>query len=150
MAIYFYRVDEPYGAFSNFAKYSFQADGKYWPTSEHYFQAQKFSGTLHEEAVRQASTARRAAEMGRDSGLPLRNDWQAVRLDVMRTALRHKFSNHPALVELLLATGDEEIIERTTDDYYWGCGSDSSGMNMLGRLLMELREAYRPGRVAGP
>jgi N-glycosidase YbiA len=148
MAIYFYRVDKPYGAFSNFAKYSFEADGKYWPTSEHYFQAQKFSGTVHEEVIRQASSARHAAEIGRDPKLPLRSDWQVVKLEVMRTALRYTFASHRALVELLVATGDEEIIEQTTDDYYWGCGSDSSGVNMLGRLLMELREEYR--RVAGP
>src|SRR5262249_19994544 len=139
MAIYFYSVNEPYGALSNFAKYGFDADGRHWPTSEHYFQAQKFAGTAHAERVRSAPSARDAARMGRDAGLPLRPDWEDVKLDVMRAALRHKFANHADLVDLLLATGEEEIIERTTDDYYWGCGSDGSGLNMLGKLLMELR-----------
>ena len=53
--ILFYRVNEPYGEFSNFAPYPFELKGKSWPTSEHYFQAQKFAGTEHEEAVAKPS-----------------------------------------------------------------------------------------------
>ena len=40
--IYFYREYDPYGEFSNFAKYPITIDGVVWPTSEHYFQAMKF------------------------------------------------------------------------------------------------------------
>jgi ribA/ribD-fused uncharacterized protein len=141
--IHFYRVNEPWGEFSNFAAYSFELDGKRWPTSEHYFQAQKFVGTVHQEEVRHVQKARDAAKMGRDRKLPLRTDWEDVKLDVMRTALQHKFEAHPNLVELLLSTAEAEIVEQTTDDYYWGCGSDGNGLNMLGKLLMELREQYR-------
>lgn len=141
--VVFYRVNDPYGAFSNFSQYGFDIDGKHWPTSEHYFQAQKFAGTTHEEEVRLAPTVRDAARIGRDRRLPLRPDWENVKLDVMRMALHHKFAAHPSLADLLLSSGDEEIIEQTTDDYYWGCGSDGSGMNMLGKLLMELRAEYR-------
>jgi ribA/ribD-fused uncharacterized protein len=136
----FYRVNEPFGGFSNFAKYPFDAEGKAWPTSEHYFQAKKFAGTVDEEEVRLARTARDAAAMGRDRNRPLRSDWEAVKLDVMRAALRHKFNHHPSLIDLLLSTKDEEIIEQTTDDLYWRCGSNGSGLNLLGQLLMELRE----------
>jgi len=143
MAIYFYRVHEPYGEFSNFAKYPFEAEGKKWPTSEHYFQAKKFAGTAHEENIRKARTVRDAARMGRDRDFPIRPDWETVKLDVMRATLRHKFDSHPALVDLLLSTTDRQIIEQTTDDYYWGCGTDGSGLNMLGQLLMELRLEYR-------
>ncbi len=143
MPVYFYRVNEPYGEFSNFAKYPFEVEGKEWPTTEHYFQAQKFAGTVHAEQVRLARTARDAARMGRDRSLPMRSDWEAVKLDVMHAALRHKFDSHKTLVELLLSTGDEEIIEQTTDDEYWGCGSSGAGLNMLGKLLMDLRRAYR-------
>lgn len=143
MAIHFYRVNEPYGEFSNFAKYPFDAEGKRWLTSEHYFQAQKFIGTDYEEKVRLARTASEAARMGRDRALPMRSDWEEVKLDAMRAALRYKFDGHPALIDLLLSTGDEQIIEQTSDDEYWGCGTGGTGLNMLGRLLMELRLAYR-------
>lgn len=143
MAIRFYRVNDPYGEFSNFAKFPFEAEGKTWPTSEHYFQAKKFAGKVHEESVRLARTARDAAAAGRNRELPLRPDWEEVKLDVMRSAVRHKFNSHPSLVTLLLSTGDQEIIEQTTDDYYWGCGSSGEGLNVLGKLLMDLREAYK-------
>lgn len=82
MAIYFYKINEKYGCFSNFAHYDFELNGKRWMTSEHYFQAQKFFGTEYEET----------------------------------------------------------IIEKTTNDYYWGCGKDGSGKNMLGIILMKIRE----------
>jgi len=112
-------------------------------TSEHYFQAKKFAGTVHEESVRTASTAREAAAMGRDRTLPMRSDWEEAKVNVMRVALRFKFDAQPVLINLLLSTGDQEIIEQTTDDHYWGCGSRGDGLNMLGKLLMELRNAYR-------
>jgi len=143
MPVYFYRVNDPYGEFSNFAKYPFEAEGRAWPTSEHYFQAKKFAGTIHEDKVRLAHTARDAAAMGRDRSRPLRFDWETVKLDVMRAALRYKFDSHPSLIKLLLSTGNEEIIEQTTDDHFWGCGSRGDGMNMLGKLLMEARDTYR-------
>lgn len=44
---------------------------------------------------------------------------------------------------ILLSTGNEEIIEKTTKDYYWGCGEDGTGKNMLGKILMETRDVLR-------
>lgn len=38
---------------------------------------------------------------------------------------------------------DEEIIENTMYDYYWGCGTNGGGRNMLGKILMEAREILR-------
>ena len=51
--IRFYRLNEPYGEFSNFSPHPVDLHSRVWPTSEHYFQAQKFAGTEHEEAVRE-------------------------------------------------------------------------------------------------
>ena len=50
--INFYRTGDEYGCFSKFAPYPVVLKGKDWPTSEHYFQAQKFAGSEHEEAIR--------------------------------------------------------------------------------------------------
>ncbi|HYF94979.1 MAG TPA: NADAR family protein [Symbiobacteriaceae bacterium] len=88
--IHFYQTDRPYGCFSNFAVYPIQLDGKDWPTTEHYFQAQKFKGTRFEEAVRTASTPMQAARLGRQPDLPLRSDWEVVKDDIMRAAVRAK------------------------------------------------------------
>ena len=118
--IRFYRIGEPYGEFSNFSPHAVILKGKQWPTTEHYFQAQKFPGTEHEEAVRQAQSPMIAARMGRSRQRPLRPDWEGVKDDVMREALAAKFTQHPELRSLLLATGDAVIIEHTKNDNYWG------------------------------
>lgn len=144
MPIYFYSDREaPYGGFSNFSKHGFTLDGTYWPTSEHYFQAQKFAGTPHEEEIRRAAAPKIAADRGRDRSRPLRADWNDVKDGVMRCAVRAKFATHAPLRDLLLSTGNELIIENAPGDFYWGCGSDGSGKNRLGEILMELRDALR-------
>jgi ribA/ribD-fused uncharacterized protein len=141
MTIYFYsNREEPYGCFSNFSYHGFELDGAYWPTSEHYFQAQKFPETPHCEQIRQARTPKDAAKMGRDRSRPLRKDWEQVKDDIMRKAVLRKFETHAEIREILLATGDEEIVENAPGDYYWGCGKDGSGKNMLGQILMEVRD----------
>jgi len=78
--------------------------------------------------------------MGRDRSKPLRADWEEVKDKVMREALYAKFTQHPNLHEKMLATGNADIIEHTKNDSYWGDGGDGTGKNMLGVLLMELRE----------
>ncbi|MFN8375187.1 MAG: NADAR family protein [Anaerolineae bacterium] len=143
MSIYFYSTQGEHGCFSNFSKHGFELDGKYWKTSEHYFQAQKFAGTPHEEDVRCAATPKQAATVGRDRKRPLRPDWEQVKDDVMRRAVLAKFSTHAEIREVLLSTGDEEIIENAPGDYYWGCGKTGTGKNMLGKILMEVREKLR-------
>ncbi len=141
--ILFYKVSEAYGEFSNFSPHPIQLKEKLWPTSEHYFQAQKFSGTEHEEAVRLAKAPMLAARMGRSCELPLRPDWESVKDAIMREALRAKFTQHPQLRSLLLSTGDAQLIEHTANDTYWADGGDGSGKNRLGELLMELRAQLR-------
>lgn len=140
MAIYFYKINDEYGCFSNFAHYGFELDEKRWMTSEHYFQAQKFCGTDYEEKIRLLDNPMKAAEMGRNRSLPLRADWEQVKDDVMRKAVLAKFTQNEEIRDILLSTGKEILIEKTTDDYYWGCGKDGSGKNMLGIILMEVRE----------
>ncbi len=116
-------------------------DGKEWLTSEHYFQAQKFVTTdpAYAEAIRTARRPYDVWQMAKDPPCPRRADWQAVKDDVMRAAIRAKFEQNPELAGLLLATGDALLVEHTPTDRYWGDGGDGSGLNRLGELLMELR-----------
>jgi N-glycosidase YbiA len=141
MTIYFYRVHEkPYGCFSNFSRHGFEMKDGWWPTAEHYFQAQKFPGSPYAELIRLAETPMRAAEMGRDRQYPLRPDWESVKDEVMFAAVLSKFETHDDIRAILLGTGEEYIVEKTTYDYYWGCGTDGTGKNMLGRILVRIRE----------
>ena len=124
-------------------------DGLWWPTTEHYFQAQKFAGTEHAEEIRQAQSPKIAAGMGRSRKRPLRPDWEAAKVDIMRQAVLKKFETHPEIRDILLATGSEEIVENAPGDYFWGCGKDGSGKNMLGKILMEVREILKEREEAG-
>ena len=144
MPIYFYgSKEQPYGCFSNFSAHGFELDGLWWPTSEHYFQAQKFAGTPHVEEVRRAQSPKQAAMRGRSRQRPLRADWEEVKDEVMRRGVLRKFETHADLRATLLGTGDEEIVENAPGDYYWGCGADGSGKNRLGQILMETRAVLR-------
>jgi ribA/ribD-fused uncharacterized protein len=141
--IKFYRVEEPFGAFSNFSPHPIQLKNRMWPTTEHYFQAQKFAGTPHEEEIRLAPSPMIAARMGRDRKRPLRPDWEAVKEDIMREALRAKFTQYALLRELLRSTGAARLVEHTCNDRYWADGGDGTGRNRLGELLVELRERLK-------
>jgi N-glycosidase YbiA len=142
-SIQFYRVNGPFGEFSNFSPHPIELRGRTWPTTEHYFQGHKFAGTEHEEAVRLAKSPMIAARKGRSRERPLRPDWEQVKDDIMREALRAKFDQYPALKSMLLSTGKATIVEHTTNDRYWADGGDGSGLNRLGKLLMELRDELR-------
>jgi hypothetical protein len=146
MTIYFYTIGDKYGCFSNFSPHGFEVDGVWWRTSEHFFQAQKFAGTVHAEAVRQVKTPKDAARMGRNRALPLRLDWNSVKDDIMRRGVLRKFQTHADIREVLLSTGDELIVENSPIDYYWGCGAEGTGKNMLGQILMEVRAILRDSK----
>jgi hypothetical protein len=141
--IHFYRLDDEYGQFSNFAPFPIKLQGKIWPTSEHYFQAQKFAGTEHEEAIRRAKSPMLAARMGRSRSRPLRPDWETVKDAVMRAAVQAKFTQYPELRALLLSTEDALLVEHTHKDRYWGDGGDGQGQNRLGQILMDVRASLQ-------
>jgi ribA/ribD-fused uncharacterized protein len=139
MTIYFYTTNQPYGEFSNFSKHGIELDGVWWKTTEHYFQAQKFNDAEYREKIRLAPDPKTAANLGRSRKVPLREDWETIKDDVMRKAVKMKFTTHPELRELLLGTGTEKLVENAPGDYYWGCGADGSGKNRLGAILEEVR-----------
>lgn len=137
--INFYNPSDPYGEFSNFARFHVWLKKKRWPTAEHYFQAQKFDIHEYQEKIRYAKSPSLAANLGRSRKQKLRRNWGAVKVDVMREVIRAKFTQHDDLKELLLSTGDAKLVEHTANDAYWGDGGDGSGKNMLGIVLMEIR-----------
>lgn len=151
MTIYFYKVCEPYGAFSNFSEHSIDLEGKTWPSTEHYYQAQKFVGTPFEslcQKIHTSPTPAEAAALGRDPLHSVRSDWDEVKTRVMEKAVLQKFKTHSALRDLLLSTGDELIVEASQTDEYWGCGEDGQGQNHLGKILMHVRSQLRNSDLA--
>lgn len=141
--IYFYSTKDSYGFMSNFYRSPITVDGLVYPTTEHYFQAWKFLDSNIREMIRLCGTPMQAAKEGRRRDLPLRQDWESVKVSVMKYALIEKFKQHPNLAKKLLDTGDAILVEKTTNDYEWGCGTKGNGKNLLGILLMEIRSSLK-------
>ena len=140
-AIYFYSKTKDWFELSNFYPQGFEEDGQYWPTVEHYFQAQKFVGqddADYRERIRTSGSPQHAKTLGRTQNIPIRADWDEVRDSIMLHALRRKFT-HPILKDVLLATNNRELIENSPSDTYWGIGRSGVGKNRLGVLLMQVR-----------
>ncbi|MBV5259946.1 NADAR family protein [Synechococcus moorigangaii CMS01] len=144
--IYFYKAYDPYGCFSNFSPHPILCEDCIWPTAEHFYQAHKFLPSTHQsliDKIRQVPTPELAAALGRDPQYPKRPDWEDIKQKVMWQALWTKFTTHADIAQILLATGDTIIVEKSPVDYYWGCGADGSGQNHLGKLLMQVRAQLR-------
>ena len=139
MPIYFYTAGDEYGCFSNFSRHGVEFDGFYYPTVEHYFQAQKFAGTELATRIARARSPKDAKQLGGSRSTPIREDWEEVKVEIMKRAVSKKFETHASIRETLLSTDSEELVENAPADYFWGCGADGSGQNMLGRILMDVR-----------
>ncbi|CDW75023.1 swarming motility protein ybia [Stylonychia lemnae] len=128
------------GWLTNYWPSPIQANDKYYPTSEHYFQSVKFTDPEYSEKIRLASTPDEAKIFGQNRTQPIQADWGNRRIEVMKDALRYKFHQNLELQEKLLSLSGKNIVEHTEDDSFWGDGGDSTGQNMLGKLLMEVRD----------
>lgn len=111
--IQFYSASGEYGYMSNFSSHPIRARSLIWPTSEHYFQAQKFVGTCTKSFtdILNAASPADAAKMGRERTRPLRPDWEAVKDHIMLHAVRLKFNQHDDIRKRLIATSDMDLVE---------------------------------------
>jgi len=138
--IFFYHSDQPWGELSNFSRHAVFIDGVIWPTTEHYYQAQKFKSKCHQDLIRCAQTPMlakyKAYKVPKSAA---RSDWETIKESIMLQALRAKFSQHPNLTKKLLSSGERELIELTNNDNFWGDPGDGTGQNRLGQLLMQVR-----------
>ncbi len=130
---------DPENPFGTHGAFSFELEGKSWPTVEHYFQGMKFTDQTWQERVRAAATPAQARKLGRKRRKSLRRDWKQVRETVMTRGVYTCFRTHPELAEKLLSTGDQKIVENSNFDYFWGCGRDRRGKNCYGQVLMNVR-----------
>jgi ribA/ribD-fused uncharacterized protein len=118
-------------------------------TAEALYQACRFPNNPEIQSAVIAETSPMTAKMRTK---PFREkfsrpDWFSVRTKIMRWCLRVKLAqNFQMFSELLLATGDLNIVEDSRKDDFWGAVPDGDllvGSNVLGRLLMELRELVK-------
>ena len=140
MAIYFYAPEGQFGFLSNFSPHPVSAAGRMWKTAEHCFQACKFP---HDPERRKriycAPSPALAKRIAWEDNAVYLDDWLDRRVEVMQQIVELKFKQHREIRGKLLATANAALVERSDRDAFWGDGPDRKGMNMLGRILMELR-----------
>lgn len=116
-----------------------------WPTSEHWYQAAKFTDPRDVEYVWAAATPGDAKRRGREHLKSFRHDWEARMIDAMRTVLAVKFAPGREEADYLLGTGSALLVEGNSwGDRVWGAEKDKEGeytlgKNWLGWLLMSQR-----------
>ena len=122
---------------SNFSKSEIWLGDRMYPTVEHFYQANKAKTEPLHNFIRESETPVEAKQRGKK--VDLREDWEEVKLRVMKLGLILKFDTNE-LGDKLLATKDYEIVEGNNwGDTYWGV-CDGIGRNELGKLLMEVRD----------
>lgn len=115
------------------------------PTVEHAYQAAKFREFDARQRIYKAIdgyNAKKNANRLEETGYPIIENWADIRLGVMRGLVEQKFTRDSQLQDLLLHTGEEEIVEgNTRGDTFWGVDppGSSNGENWLGQILMEVR-----------
>jgi N-glycosidase YbiA len=135
------RFSGPYRFLSNFWPARVVLDGEEYPTTEHAYQAAKTFDPAVRRAIALSETPGKAKRAG--AAAKCREDWPAVKVEIMLDLLRQKFRRHDHLKEQLLATGDLELVEGNTwGDVFWGV-CNGKGENHLGRLLMRVRHEIR-------
>jgi ribA/ribD-fused uncharacterized protein len=142
--IIFYSTQGEYGCFSNFSRHKVSYKSVLYQTSEHAYQAQKFFDKGFQAKVARAATPKEAANLGRNMAMPLRKDWESVKLGIMREVVRAKFSQNEECKATLLSTGNCKIVECTENDQFWAWSQSRGGENWLGRILMEIRSELTP------
>ncbi|MGF1694402.1 GTP cyclohydrolase II [Vibrio lamellibrachiae] len=142
-SILFYEPFDSNGFLSNFYPVIIDISGVNWPSSEHYYQAQKFNSQELQEKIRQAESPDVAFQLSRQYQDQVREDWMDTRVEVMKFIVNEKFTQHTQLAFHLVNTGDIDLKEHSHKDDFWGDGGDGHGSNVLGQILMEIRSSLK-------
>lgn len=140
--VFFY--EQEFYVLSNFSAFRLNWQAYDFDTAEHAYHWAKF---LDAPAVRSeilaARSAHHAYQIAQSNKDLRRDDWDDIKVDVMRDILRAKAGQHPYVLRKLVETGNRELIENSWRDDFWGWGVDRNGQNVLGRLWMEIRAGLR-------
>lgn len=127
---------------SNFYPSPVTYNGLTYQNAEAAFQAQK---CMTDEERLEFTELDPAKAKSKGRCVALRGDWEDVKLSIMEEIVYAKFRDNDCLKELLLSTGDAELIEGNTwNDVFWGVSLNTGkGENNLGKILMSVREKLR-------
>jgi len=133
---------------SSYSKFGFELDGAEWPSVEHYYQGMKFEEGELRELIRSADRPEKAKKVAKANKGLVRKDWPQIREVMMTRAVYIKCRTHEAVTATLLATGDQQLVESSQFDYYWGCGRDGRGHNAFGKVLMAVRDKLKQEQIS--
>ncbi len=112
-------------------------------TSEHVYHSEKLEDEILKEQIRNARSAHDALKIAHANKDKYREDWDKIKLNVMKEVLYAKTKQHSYVKKKLLDSGNKELIEDSWRDSFWGWGPNKDGENHLGRLWMEIRDEFR-------
>ena len=69
--------------------------------------------------------------------------WCEIRYNVMKKVNAAKYFYNKDLRKILMNTNDAYLFEDSPFDYVWGIGKNGTGQNLLGKVLMEIRDYYK-------
>jgi ribA/ribD-fused uncharacterized protein len=124
---------------SNFAPVKIKLDGLEFPSVEHAYMSAKSDDTEWKKFC--SNPNNKAGDVKRQSrNITLKEDWDEVRLEVMKECVNQKFSQEPYRTKLL-ETGTQHLQEGNQwNDKFWGvCLKTNKGENYLGKLIMDVR-----------
>ncbi|EFK09925.1 conserved hypothetical protein [delta proteobacterium NaphS2] len=149
-SVVFRKTIEKFGGLSNMAPgFPLQIGDISVRTSEALYQACRFP---YAEEIQKMIISQKSPMTAKMKSKPFRSqtrpDWDHVRVKVMRWSLRVKLAcNWDKFRNLLLLTADKQIVEDSRRDRFWGAVANDEdyleGENVLGRLLMEIREELK-------
>lgn len=146
--ILFSRISAKYGYLSNYYPSHITIDDTVYHHVEGYFQSQKFIKDDIQLALR-IQNILSPADCKREANIhkmttQRRKEWDnGLRIRIMRRAVLCKFIYNTDLATKLISTGDMLLVEDATYDNFWGNGKDGNGFNMLGKILMEIRDILK-------
>ena len=150
-SVFFNKKADDHWILSNMADCPLEIEGVPFKNSEHLFQTLKFATSESITAVYQAQNAKMTAKHWQTIDGHRRADWGQIVLDVMKFCLQQKYEQCPEFRKELDSTKGYNIVElqvyinekESTRANAWGVktkGENYKGPNLMGRLLMELRD----------
>ena len=141
--IEFYKEFGELGYLANYSNHGFTKDGVFYKTVEHYYQSEKFDDPEIKNKIINADTPKEASNIGRDRNLKRIDDFKSIKNQVMFDGILEKFRQNRDIAYKLIETRNKKIAEATIDEYYWGIGKDKSGKNVIGDILVRVRERIK-------
>lgn len=133
-------IEKPAHSLSPFSAHRIDIWGQSFPTVEHAYHYARFVDCPRREEIKNAPSPIAAWQMSQElKGQENLLDSTFNKDQVMEELFRVKLQQHTDVKEVLVSTGDSELLKVFDTDYYWGTGKDGTGENKMGKLWMQLR-----------